>query len=134
MAETVRVRKWGRWVDVALTFSAGSAASMDAAATATGVIDQDVAGAEHVDICAAWTYGGAPAAPPTANVYRSSDDGTTYETEPWYEDLGDTATPVALDAAVTMWRIPASDVLQVVLTNETGEAITDVSLAWRAVR
>ena len=131
MAETVRVRKWERWVDVALTFSAGSAASMDAAATATGVIDQDVAGAEHMDICASWTYGGAPAAAPVVTVARSTDGGTTFETPVGYSF---TDTAAAGVSRRIIWRIWGSDICQVVLTNATGQAITNVAVTWRAVR
>lgn len=131
MPEYVRLRKWERWQPVALTFSAGSSASMNAAATATGVIDQDVAGAEHMDICASWTYGGAPAAAPVVTVARSTDGGTTFETPVGYSF---TDTAAAGVSRRIIWRIWGSDVCQVVLTNNTGQAITDVSIKWRAVR
>jgi hypothetical protein len=104
---------------------------MPAAATATGVIDQDVAGAEHMDICASWTYGGAPAAAPVVTVARSTDGGTTFETPVGYSF---TDTAAAGVSRRIIWRIWGSDVCQVVLTNNTGQAITDVSIKWRAVR
>lgn len=131
MPEYVRLRKWERWQPVLLTYSAGNSTSMPAAATATGVIDQDVAGAEHMDICASWTYGGAPAAAPVVTVARSTDGGTTFETPVGYSF---TDTAAAGVSRRIIWRIWGSDVCQVVLTNNTGQAITDVSLKWRAVR
>ena len=131
MPEYVRLRKWERWQPVLLTYSAGNSTSMPAAATATGVIDQDVAGAEHMDICASWTYGGAPAAAPVVTVARSTDGGTTFETPVGYSF---TDTAAAGVSRRIIWRIWGSDICQVVLTNATGEAITNFAVTWRAVR
>lgn len=133
MPEYVRLRKWERWQPVALAFTAGStSASMNAGATATGIIDTDVAGAENVDICAYWKYGASPAAPVTVTVARSVDGTTTKFEVPVQYSFSD--TPAASADRRVMWRIKGSDIMQVVLTNGTGQAITNVAVTWRAVR
>ena len=133
MPEYVRLRKWERWQPVALAFTAGStSASMNAGATATGIIDTDVAGAENVDICACWKYGAAPAAPVTVTVARSVDGTSSTFEVPVQYSFSD--TQVANADRRVMWRIKGSDIMQVILTNGTGQAITNVAVTWRAVR
>lgn len=132
MPEYVRLRKWERWQPVMLTYSAGDGTSMPSAATATGVIDTDVAGAENLDLCASWKYGDAPAAPVTLTVARSVDGTSSTFESPVEYAFSDTHTASATRRII--WRIDGSDILQVVLTNGTGQAITNVSVRWRAVR
>ncbi len=116
---------------ITLTFSAGSAASMDNAATATGYIDATLVSGYQIELTVKFKYGDGPTAPVTSAVYRSVDEGTTYETVATYSFSG---TAVNSQSTVQSWRIHAHDKLKIIITNGTGQAITAVSAQWRAVR
>lgn len=128
---TAILRDYDRWTVGAPTFSAGNAASMDNAATATLVLDLEDGRAQYVDLAWGFTFGGAPSADAALTVAHSYDGGTNWETTPTYSFVGELSAGVAVKR---FRRVGTSDAMRLVLTNSTGQAITSVWMKWRGVR
>lgn len=122
------------WMDplqLTLTASAGSAASLPAGATATGTIDADDYRARAIEIEAKWTHGASPNGNVTIAIYRSID-GATWATTPEYNY----SVTCAADATLVEVLPPAVSRghIRVVLTNgDSVSAITNVSIRYREV-
>jgi hypothetical protein len=128
---TALLRDYDGWTVGAPTFSAGNAASMDNAATATLVLDLEDGRAQNLDLAWGFTFGGAPSADAPLTVSHSYDGGTNWESTPTYNFTEATAAGTAVKR---FRRIAASDSVKLVLTNSTGQAITSVWMKWRGVR
>ena len=119
------------WYSLSPSFSNGNASSMPATATATTDIDVSAIGARSIELAWGYTNGGStPTAPVSVTVARDVD-GINYETIPAWSFSETDAANVTIRAKRVITGV---DRCRVVLTNNTGQAITNVWIRYRVVR
>lgn len=132
VARVITVPRFGEWVTLTPTFSAGDEDTMPNAATA--IVELDLSDVDtsirQIDVGWGFTFGSAPSADAPLAVYQTID-GTTYETNPTYNL---TETAAAGVSTKRTRRLLITDKLNFVLTNSTGQDITDVFIQYKVVR